>query len=300
MPESAIISEVAPRDGIQSITGALVPAEAKIALIQACYDAGLRRMEVGSFVSPKAIPQMAQTEMVLAACKTMPGLESTVLVPNRRGFDAALANGADRLGFFMSATAGHNKANLNRTREESFEELAKLVQDTPKGTKIRFNLSCVFHCPFDGVVPEEEVMPWIERIVALDPEMEIALADTTGNASPDQVGRVFRHAITAWGNRFAFHGHDTYGMGVANVSAAWEAGCRVFDSAAGGIGGCPFAPGATGNVATEDVAWMFRRMGVPTGIDWNRLLIAADMAAAIPGAVPGGRMRAVPAARKAA
>ncbi|HWT10320.1 MAG TPA: hydroxymethylglutaryl-CoA lyase [Roseomonas sp.] len=301
MTETAIISEVAPRDGIQSITaGALVSTEAKIALIRACYDAGLRRMEVGSFVSPKAIPQMAGTEAVLAACKAMPGLESTVLVPNRRGFDSAIEHGADRLGFFMSATAGHNKANLNRTRDESFEELAKLVADTPKGVKIRFNLSCVFHCPFDGVVPEAEVLPWIERIVALDPDMEIALADTTGNASPDQVSRIFRHAIGAWGNRFAFHGHDTYGMGVANVSAAWEAGCRVFDSAAGGIGGCPFAPGATGNVATEDLAWMFARMGVATGIDWNRLLVAADMAAAIPGAVPGGRMRAVPAARQAA
>ncbi|CAH0188412.1 hydroxymethylglutaryl-CoA lyase [Roseomonas sp. CECT 9278] len=301
MPETAIISEVAPRDGIQSINPASpVSTDAKIALIQACYDAGLRRMEVGSFVSPKAIPQMAQTEIVLAACKQMPGLESTVLVPNRRGFDAAIEHGADRLGFFMSATAGHNKANLNRTREESFDELAKLVRDTPKGTLIRFNLSCVFHCPFDGVVSEAEVMPWIERIVALDPDMEIALADTTGNASPDQVGRIFRHAIGKWGGRFAFHGHDTYGMGVANVSAAWEAGCRVFDSAAGGIGGCPFAPGATGNVATEDVAWMFARMGVQTGVDWPRLLVAADMAAGIPGAVPGGRMRAVPAARLAA
>ena len=300
MTDTAIISEVAPRDGIQSITGAPVSTEAKIALIRACYDAGLRRMEVGSFVSPKAIPQMAQTEIVLAACKAMPGLESTVLVPNRRGFDAAIEHGADRLGFFMSATAGHNKANLNRTREESFDELAKLVADTPAGTLIRFNLSCVFHCPFDGVVPEAEALEWVERIVYLDPTMEIALADTTGNASPDQVSRVFRQAIGRWGNRFAFHGHDTYGMGVANVTAAWEAGCRVFDSAAGGIGGCPFAPGATGNVATEDVVWMFRRMGVATGVAWDRLLVAADMAAAIPGAVPGGRMRAVPAARQAA
>jgi hydroxymethylglutaryl-CoA lyase len=243
---------------------------------------------------------MAGTEAVLAAARAMPGLECTVLVPNRRGFDAAIEHGAHRLGFFMSATAGHNKANLNRTREESFAELAALVRDTPRGTLIRFNLSCVFHCPFDGVVEEAEALDWVERIVALDPAMEIALADTTGNASPDQVGRVFRHAIATWGDRFAFHGHDTYGMGVANVTAAWEAGCRVFDSAAGGIGGCPFAPGATGNVATEDVAWMFARMGVTTGIDWPRLLVAADMAAAIPGAVPGGRMRAVPAARLAA
>jgi hydroxymethylglutaryl-CoA lyase len=305
MPETAIISEVAPRDGIQSITGAPVPTETKIALIRACYEAGLRRMEVGSFVSPKAIPQMAGTEEVLKAALALPGLECTVLVPNRRGFEAAIAAGAHRLGFFMSATAGHNKANLNRTREESFAELAALVRDTPKGTRIRFNLSCVFHCPFDGVVPEAEALDWVERIVALDPEMEIALADTTGNASPDQVNRIFRHAIGTWGGdparpRFAFHGHDTYGMGLANVMAAWEAGCRVFDSAVGGIGGCPFAPGATGNVATEDVVWMFRRMGVATGVDWPRLLKAADMAAAIPGAVPGGRLRAVPAARQAA
>jgi len=306
MPETATISEVAPRDGIQSINPASpVSTAAKIALIQACYDAGLRRMEVGSFVSPRAIPQMAGTEAVLAAARAMPGLECTVLVPNRRGFESAIANGAHRLGFFMSATAGHNKANLNRTREESFAELAALVRDTPRGTLIRFNLSCVFHCPFDGVVDEAEALDWVERIVALDPTMEIALADTTGNASPDQVNRVFRHAIGTWGGdpahpRFAFHGHDTYGMGVANVTAAWEAGCRVFDSAAGGIGGCPFAPGATGNVATEDLAWMFARMGVATGIDWNRLLVAADMAADIPGAVPGGRMRAVPAARRAA
>jgi len=301
MPETAIISEVAPRDGIQAIDPARpVPVETRIALIRACYEAGIRRMEVGSFVSPRAVPQMAGTEAVLAAAKALPGLECTVLVPNRRGFEAAIAHGAHRLGFFMSATEGHNRANLNRTRAESFAELAALVRDTPPGTRIRFNLSCVFHCPFDGVVPEEEALDWVERIVALNPEMEIALADTTGNASPDQVKRVFRQAIAAWGQRFAFHGHDTYGMGLANVMAAWEAGCRVFDSAVGGIGGCPFAPGATGNVATEDVAWLFRRMGVATGLDWNRLLAAADMAAAIPGAIPGGRVRAVPAARQAA
>jgi hydroxymethylglutaryl-CoA lyase len=149
------------------------------------------------------------------------------------------------------------------------------------------------------VVPEAPALDLIERIVALDDEMEIGLADTTGNASPDQVKRVFAHAIHLWGPRFAFHGHDTYGMGVANVAAAYEAGCRMFDAAAGGIGGCPFAPGATGNVATEDVAWLFRRMGVATGIEWNALLDAADLAAGLPGALPGGRMRGVTAARAA-
>jgi hydroxymethylglutaryl-CoA lyase len=200
----------------------------------------------------------------------------------------------------MSVTESHNKANLNRTREESFATLSDIVRAAPQGTKIRFNLSCTFHCPFEGVVPDSEALDWIERVVALDPSMEIALADTTGNAAPDQVRRIFEHAHRSWGERFAFHGHDTYGMGLANVTAAWEAGCRVFDAASGGIGGCPFAPGATGNVAMEDVVWLFTRMGVETGTDWTKLLAAADLAASVPGCTPGGAMRRVPAVRRAA
>jgi len=293
------LSEVAPRDGLQSI-GTFVPTETKIALVKACYEAGLRRMEVGSFVSPKAIPQMADTGAVLQFAKQLEGLECTVLVPNRRGLEFAINAGADRLGLFMSVTESHNKANLNRTREESFAELSGIVREAPKGTKIRFNLSCTFHCPFEGVVPDTEALDWIERVVALDPSMEIALADTTGNAAPDQVRRIFEQAHRSWGERFAFHGHDTYGMGLANVAAAWEAGCRVFDAASGGIGGCPFAPGATGNVAMEDVVWLFTRMGVETGTDWTKLLAAADLAASVPGCTPGGALRRVPAVRRAA
>lgn len=293
------LSEVSPRDGLQPIKD-FVPTETKIALVRALHAAGIRRMEVGSFVSPKAIPQMADTGEVLKVAKQLEGLECTVLVPNRRGFDTAIDAGADRLGLFMSLTEGHNKANLNRTRMESFTDLAAIVRDTPKGVKLRFNLSCTFHCPFEGVVPEAEAHEWVERIQALDPEMEIALCDTTGNASPDQVGQLMRHSVEQWGPRFAFHGHDTYGMGLANMAAAWGAGCRVFDAGSGGIGGCPYAPGATGNTAMEDAVWMFGRMGVETGIDWQRLIAAADMAAAIPGAMPGGRVRGVPGARAAA
>jgi hydroxymethylglutaryl-CoA lyase len=293
------LSEVGPRDGLQSI-GPFVPTETKIALVRAAYEAGIRRMEVGSFVSPRAVPQMADTGEVLKVAKQFEGLECTVLVPNRRGFDLAMNAGADRLGLFMSVTESHNKANLNRTREESFAELSAIVRGAPKGTKFRFNLSCVFHCPFEGVVLEPDAYDWIERVVALDPRMEIALADTTGNAAPDQVRRVFEHVHRSWGLRFAFHGHDTYGMGLANVTAAWEAGARIFDAASGGIGGCPFAPGATGNVAMEDVVWLFTRMGVETSTDWTKLLSAADLAAVVPGATPGGAMRRVPAARQAA
>jgi hydroxymethylglutaryl-CoA lyase len=294
---NVILCEVSPRDGLQPIKQ-WVPTETKIALVRALHEAGVRRMEVGSFVSPKAIPQMADTGEVLQAARQLDGLECTVLVPNRRGFDAAMQAGADRLGFFMSVTESHNKANLNRTRMESFAELVQLVRETPKGTKIRFNLSCAFHCPFEGVVPEAEALDWVERAQSLDADMEVAIADTTGNAAPDQVRRVFTHAINSWGNRFAFHGHDTYGMGLANMLAAWEAGCRVFDAGSGGIGGCPYAPGATGNTAMEDAVWMFERMGVSTGLDWQKLLAAAEMAAGIPGAMAGGRVRGVPAAQK--
>jgi hydroxymethylglutaryl-CoA lyase len=298
--DTAIISDVAPRDGLQSI-GPFVPTETKIAITRAIYDAGIRRMEIGSFVSPKAIPQMADTAEVLRAALAMPGLECTVLVPNRRGYELAATSGAQRLGLFMSVTESHNQANLNRSREQSFADLAAIAREArDAGLLVRWNLSTVFHCPFEGVVPAAEALDWIERVTAVDPSIEIALADTTGNAAPDQVRRLFESAHASWGERFAFHGHDTYGMGVANVSAAWEAGVRVFDSAAGGLGGCPFAPGATGNVATEDVAWLFRRMGVKTGIDFDRLLEAADLAARVPGGTPGGRLRGVPAVRQAA
>ena len=144
MSERVELSEVAPRDGLQSI-GSFVPTETKVALVRACHEAGLRRMEAGSFVSPRAVPQMADTGEVLKAAKGLDGLECTVLVPNRRGFEAAVEAGADRLGLFMSATESHNKANLNRTREEGFAELSAIVRGAPQGTKFRFNLSCVFH-----------------------------------------------------------------------------------------------------------------------------------------------------------
>ena len=305
MASRVTISDVAPRDGLQPI-GPFVPTETKVALVRALYEAGVRRMEVGSFVSPKAIPQMADTGEVLKAALALPGLESTVLVPNRKGWELARAAGAHRIGLFMSVTEAHNQSNLNRSRAESFADLSAIVREaTAAGVKIRFNLSCCFHCPFEGVVPDHEALDWVERAVALDPVMEVAICDTTGNAAPDQVARVVGHAVKAWtapdgSNRIAFHGHDTYGMGVANVAAAWRVGCDVIDSAAGGLGGCPFAPGATGNVATEDVAWLFRRMGVETGLDWTKLLAAADLAAGVPGGMPGGRLRAVPAARRAA
>lgn len=294
------IWEVAPRDGFQPVAPLIATAR-KIAAIRALAEAGLLRQEVSSFVSPKAVPQLADAAEVLAAAREIPGFTACVLAPNRKGVELALAHGADRIGLFMSATEGHNRSNVNRGVEESFSEISALVTEIGDRADLRFNLSCAFHCPFEGVVPEAKTLALIARVAGLKPGIEIGVADTTGNAAPDQVSRVFAQAIAAHpGARFAFHGHDTYGMGLANVAAAYGAGVRIFDAAAGGIGGCPFAPGATGNVATEDVAWMFRRMGVETGIDLQLLLAAADAITEIPGVQAGGRVRGVPAVRRAA
>lgn len=300
MSSDVTVWEVAPRDGFQPV-GPFIPTATKIAAIRALAEAGLTRQEVSSFVSPRAIPQLSDAAEVLAAAKSIPGMRACVLAPNRKGVELALAHGAHRIGLFMSVTEGHNRANVNRSVAESFAELSALVAEIGDRAEIRFNLSCSFHCPFEGVVPEAQALALVARVAALRPGIEIGVADTTGNAAPDQVGRVFAAAIAAHpGARFAFHGHDTYGMGLANVAAAHAAGVRVFDAAAGGIGGCPFAPGATGNIATEDLCWLFRRMGVTTGIDLPKLLMAADTISAIPGVTPGGRVRGVPAVRRAA
>lgn len=299
MSASVTIWEVAPRDGFQPVAP-FIPTATKIAAVLALAEAGLTRQEVSSFVSPRAIPQLADVAQVLAAAKAIPGMVACVLAPNRKGVELALAAAAHRIGLFMSVTEGHNFSNVNRSVDASFADLSALVAEIGDRAEIRFNLSCSFHCPFEGVVPEAKTLGMIDRVAALRHGMEIGVADTTGNAAPDQVARVFEAAIAQHGPRFAFHGHDTYGLGLANVAAAYHAGVRVFDAAAGGIGGCPFAPGATGNVATEDVAWLFHRMGVETGIDLPRLLHAADTIARIDGVTPGGRVRAVPAVRRAA
>jgi hydroxymethylglutaryl-CoA lyase len=302
MTEAVTIVEVAPRDGLQPLT-TFVPTEDKIALVRALAAAGLVEIEATSFVSPKAIPQLSDAAEVLAAANAIPGLLASVLVPNRKGVERALAAGARKLGLVMSATDSHNRSNLNRSVEESFADLAAIVAEQPEdGPALRWSFSCSFHCPFEGVVPAERVLALVARAVAVRPGMTIVLADTTGNAAPPQVSALFGEAIARFGARarFAFHGHDTYNLGIANVAAAWQAGVREIDAAAGGIGGCPFAPGATGNVATEDVVWLFRRLGVETGIDWRRLLEAADLAARLAGGgAASGHLRHVSAARAA-
>lgn len=286
------IVEVGPRDGYQGI-GPFIPTDTKVRLLHGLAAAGLRRIEVGSFVSATALPQMRDTAEVLAACATLPGVSAQVLVPSERRGREAMAAGAQRLVFVLSVSEAHNRSNVRRHPLESVDEYARLVAAMPPGVAMRLAIATAFDCPFTGRVPQADTLALLDRLVPLRPDAEIALCDTTGRVAPDHVAGLFAAAqarfpgVPGW----AFHAHDTYGLGLANVSAAYGAGVRVFDASFGGLGGCPFAPGATGNVATEDVAWMFGRMGVTTGVNLDALLPLAQEAAALPGATPGGRVR---------
>lgn len=290
--DSVTLVEVGPRDGFQPI-GPLIPTESKIDFITRLHDAGLRRMEATAFVSDRAVPQLADAAAVLAAAQRLPGLRPQVLVPNQRYCEKAIEAGADFVAFVMSASEKHNMNNVRRTPQDSVEEYARLVAALPPGITIRLNLATSFDCPFDGAVDPKTVIALLDQLVPILPGAEIALCDTTGRTTPSNVGPLFAEVVKrfAGGPSWVFHGHDTYGLGVANVLAAYDSGVRIFDSSFAGLGGCPFAPGATGNVATEDVVWTFGKMGVATGIDLNRLLDVAEDGVTIPGALSGGRVR---------
>lgn len=292
MSETVQIVEVGPRDGLQSI-GAFVPTDTKITLIRILHEAGTRRMESTSFVSQSAVPQMADAAELVAATALLDGLDAQVLVPNARQMERALEAGALHIAAFLSASETHNLANIRRTLSQSIEDFAAMIAMLPAGGKMRLNLATAFDCPFDGRVAPEHVVMVLDRLLAVTNNVEIALCDTTGRADPRQVRDLFTLVMARFpgASNWVFHGHDTYGMGAANVMAAFDAGVRIFDASIGGLGGCPFAPGATGNVASEDIAWMFAHMGVETGLDMNRLLSAAHLAVGIEGAQSGGRVR---------
>lgn len=285
--------EVAPRDGFQPI-GPFIPTDEKVAFVEAAHAAGLRRIEIGSFVNPAAVPQLRDTAEVLARTRGLPGLDPQVLVPNARGVALALAAGAQHLVYVISASDAHNRSNVRRDTDTSIREYGEVVRDLPAETRLRLNLATAFDCPFDGRMDEAFVLDRLGRMLDHRADVEVGLCDTTGRADPDHVASLAGACLRRWGGgtRFVFHGHDTYGLGLANIAAAWRAGITGFDTAFAGLGGCPFAPGATGNTATEDAAWMFRRMGVDTGIDLHALVAVAVRAAALPGASPGGRVRA--------
>jgi hydroxymethylglutaryl-CoA lyase len=294
------IVEVAPRDGFQAVR-AFIPTETKIALIEELAACGFTRIEIGSFVSPKAVPQLADTPEILKRVRLPAGTRIMALVPNAKGLDLALDAGIREISWVISVTESHNRSNVRRSVEESFRDFAaaweSLGRDKPR---LRLGLSTCFDCPWEGKVPEQAVERCVERTLAIAPDVEIGICDTTGRAAPSHVGSLFGRLVPRYASdrvSFVYHGHDTYGLGVANALEAWRQGVRVIDGAAGGLGGCPFAPGAAGNTATEDLVFAFEHMGVKTGIDFERLLVAADRVAAVAPDQSGGKLRAVPRRR---
>ncbi len=272
--EAVTVREVGLRDGLQSIARTL-PTAHKLDWLRAAHAAGQREIEVGSFVPARLLPQLADTAELVAAAKTLPGLVTSVLVPNLKGALAALDNGADAMLLPLSASHAHSLANLRRTPDEAVAEIGRIraARDAAGShCMIEVGISTAFGCTLQGRVEPTEVLRLLRS--ALDAGAErIGLADTVGYADPLQVARLFEKGLAIAGERLACgHFHDTRGLGLANVYAAWQVGVRRFDACLGGIGGCPHAPGASGNVATEDVAYLFASMGVATGLDFDALL----------------------------
>ena len=266
------ICEVGPRDGLQNAHH-LMPTEAKKAWIAALAAAGLKEIEVGSFVPAKLIPAMADTGEIVSFAKTIPNLKVVALAPNLKGFQRALDAGAHKVTFPVSASRKHSESNVRMTPEQMVEEVRKCAAHPHPGVEIEGAVSTAFGCTLQGEVPEDDVV----RIAAALAEFCdcVALADTVGYANPAQIRRLFRKVRDRIGAKLeAAHLHNTRGLGLANALAAYEEGVRHFDSSMGGLGGCPFAPGASGNVITEDLVFMFESMGIKTGIDLEKLFLA--------------------------
>ena len=276
MGEHVIICEVGPRDGLQIAKG-IMPTEIKKRWITAMAAAGVSEIEVGSFVSPKLIPQMADTAEIVRHAVTLPGLTVVALAPNLRGAQAAHAAGAHRISIPVSVSEGHSRANLNRSPDEQVAEVGRMVEWlAAQERKVPVEASCStsFGCSFDGRVKVSEVVRIAASLAAVGVP-GLALADTVGYAHPALIREVV-HAVRAEiGDVLeGLHLHDTMGLGLANALAGIEAGIRNFDSALAGLGGCPFAPGASGNIVTEDLVFMLESMGFATGIDLDRLIAA--------------------------
>lgn len=275
---AVLISEVGPRDGLQSVKATMATAH-KCAWITALHAAGLREIEVGSFVPAALLPQLADTAEVVRHARTLPGLTVLALVPNRRGAEAALQAGVHKLTVPVSASEAHSMANVRRTRAQMVEALRAidaLRREIAPQVGLEVGVSTAFGCTLQGAVPEDEVIALAEQLAAAGAD-EIGLSDTTGMANPAQVKRLFTRLRSAIGNKAgAAHLHNTRGLGLANCLAAYEVGVRAFDASQGGLGGCPYAPGASGNVVTEDLVFMFEAMGVPTGVDLPRLIAARE------------------------
>ena len=273
-PERVTVREVGLRDGLQSIARTL-PTAQKLQWIQGAYDAGIREIEVGSFVPPKLLPQLADTAELVAFAKTLPGLVVSVLVPNLKGADRAMDSGADWMLLPLSISHAHSLANLRKAPDDVVAEVGAIVaarRALGSAIRIEVGMSTAFGCTLQGQVAVDEVLRLLQAVVALGVD-RVGLADTVGYADPRQVGELFAKAREVAGDKLGCgHFHDTRGLGLANVMAALQAGETRFDACLAGIGGCPHAPGASGNVATEDLTYLMASMGIDTGIDFDQLI----------------------------
>ena len=267
MAESVEIFEVGPRDGLQN-EKRLIPTAEKVALVDLLSQAGYRRIEVASFVSPRWVPQMADSADVLAQIARTPGVRYAALAPNLRGYEGAREASADEVAVFASASEGFSKANLNCTIEESIARFLPILEAAKAdGMPVRGYISCVSDCPFDGPTAPGAVAHLAGRLLALGC-YEISLGDTIGRATPEKITAMLRAVLDAVpANRLAGHYHDTGGLACDNIEASLALGLRVFDAAVGGLGGCPYAPGAAGNVATEAALARIEALGFVTGLD---------------------------------
>lgn len=265
------VMEVGPRDGFQNLKQ-LLPTEKKLEIIDGLIDAGVKELEITSFVSPKAIPQMADAKQLVASCiEKHPNIKLYALVPNMRGAKNAWEAGIRHVSYVISLSKSHNKANINRTHEESFTELSEIIATYPE-LDICVGLATVFGCPFEGIPNIEDAVAFAEKLCSLGVK-SINLADTIGIADPKQVRDTVNAMRAALPDcDFQIHIHDTRNMGIVNTLAAIECGITTVQSTLGGLGGCPFAPGASGNTATEDLVFMLERMGYDTGIDFDKML----------------------------
>ncbi len=287
LPAKARITDITTRDGFQIIKD-WIPTAFKIKVIDGLIRAGVRSLEISSFVSPKAVPQMADAaELTRYMRDAHPGVDCSVLAPNLRGAQNAAEAGATKINYVISASLAHNEANIRRTHEESLNDLAAITEALPQ-LEVNLALATVFGCPFSGPVPTSVSIGLIQKALE-NGARSVTLADTIGVGNPLQVKSVLRAVRKAFPDLpLRLHMHDTHGMGIANMAAALEEGVHAFETAAGGLGGCPFAPGAAGNTATEDTVNMLQRMGIDTGIDMDAYLevvglIRENLNATLPG-----------------
>ena len=291
MMERISITDVGPRDGLQNQPKILTVAE-RLELIQSLIAAGLRNIEVGSFVSPKAVPAMAGSDRIVAALNREPKVSYTSLIPNRKGYQLARAAGARSVTMVLYGSEGMARQNVRMSSAEAEQAALEILESaSADGIEVIATIAVGFECPFDGATDPRRVESMVDRFLGLG-AARVVVADTIGAASPQQVRSLTSALVRSHGGeRLGCHFHDTRAMGVANVFAAVESGIRKFDTSIAGMGGCPFAPGATGNVATEDVVMMLQQMGFDTGVDLHKLMEASDLAERITGSAPGGRSK---------